>query len=124
MHTIMRGVIGRFPIILWTAAGLLVLGLALLTIGGSSATVAGASSLLAALGVTWKGLGGALGGLTAKLEQPLWGAVLDNAIAEAITLKPENEADKRGRLADAMAMAGSGRVDEASKPAPPDPRLP
>jgi hypothetical protein len=124
MHTVIRGVIGRFPIILWAAAGLLVLGLALLIIGGSSATVAGAGSILAALGVIWKGLGGALGQLTAKLEQPLWGAVLDNAIAAAITLKPENEADKRGRLADAMAMAGSRGVDETSKPAPPDPRLP
>ena len=71
-------------------------GVWLLSEGSSSQLVAGATSVLAALGLTWKGLGGALGQLAGKLEQPLWGAVLDDAIADAITLLPDNNAETGG----------------------------
>ncbi len=119
MHVMLRGAIRRFPIVVYGAAALLLLGVALLVIGGSGGTVAGAGSILAALGLTWKGLGSALGQLAGKLEQPLWGAVLDNAIAEAITLKPGNTADKHGRLTDAIAMDRHTVVEPPSKPATP-----
>lgn len=105
MHVVLRGVVVRFPWIVLTATLLLFGGIALLIIGGGSAIVAGAGSILAALGLTWKGLGGALGQLAGKLEQPLWGAVLDDVIAKAITLTPENKADHGGRHAVAVEMS-------------------
>jgi hypothetical protein len=49
-------------------------------------TAAGLSAVLAALGLTWKGLGGTLGVLAGKLEAPLWGAELDGAVTDALTL--------------------------------------
>jgi hypothetical protein len=49
-------------------------------------TAAGVSGVLVSLGLTWKGIGGALGKLTAKLEAPLWGAELDGVVTDAVTL--------------------------------------
>ena len=73
----------------------------------SEATVlAGAGSILAALGLTWRGIGRSLGGLAGKLEQPLWGAELDTAIKQAITLlrreKGRDVAKRRRDVAEAM----------------------
>jgi hypothetical protein len=51
--------------------------------------VAGIGVAAAALGVTWKGIGSQLGGLADDLRRPLWGAELDEAIAEAIDEVPE-----------------------------------
>jgi hypothetical protein len=51
-------------------------------------TAAGLSAVLAALGLTWKGLGGTLGVLAGRLEAPLWGAELDGAVTDAVTLVP------------------------------------
>ena len=63
-------------------------------------------------------MGGALGKLAGKLEQPLWGAVLDSAIADAITLKPDNKADKLGRSALAAVLAaGPKRALNRAAPA-------
>jgi hypothetical protein len=50
--------------------------------------VAGAGALLASFGVTWKGIGASLGAIGGKVEMQLWGAELDAAIADAITLLP------------------------------------
>jgi len=77
----------------------------LLTSGGGSHIVAGAGTLIVAVGLSWKGVGGALEKLAGKLEQPLWGAVLDVAIADAITLRPSNDADVLGRAALASDLA-------------------
>jgi len=55
--------------------------------GHASKLAAGASGVLAALGLTWKGIGGTVGKFVGKLEPPLWGAELDAAIADAVTLK-------------------------------------
>ena len=76
----------------------------LLVIGGGSQIVAGATSIIAAIGLTWKGLGGTLGALAGKLEQPLWETVLDATIADAITLLPDNPSDHHQRRALALAM--------------------
>ena len=54
--------------------------------GQAGKVAAGASGVLAAVGLTWKGIGGTLGALVGKLEAPLWGAELDAAITDAITL--------------------------------------
>jgi hypothetical protein len=56
-----------------------------------AAVVAGAGTILASLGLTWRGLGRSLGALAAKLERPLWGAELDTAITQAITLLPREK---------------------------------
>jgi hypothetical protein len=53
-----------------------------------AAVVAGAGTILASFGLSWRGLGRSLGTLAAKLERPLWGAELDTAITQAITLLP------------------------------------
>ncbi|MGA2927324.1 MAG: hypothetical protein ABSG43_15275 [Solirubrobacteraceae bacterium] len=49
-------------------------------------TAAGLSGVLAALGLSWKGIGGTLGNVAAKVEAPLWGAEVDGAVTDAITL--------------------------------------
>jgi hypothetical protein len=111
MRVILRGVVRRFPLAAIVIVVLLAGGVALLISGGSSGDVAGATSIIAALGLTWKGLGSALGQVAGKLEQPLWGAVLDSAIADAITLLEGNQLDHRGRRAIAMHMARNGDRD-------------
>jgi hypothetical protein len=65
-------------------------GIALLLITPKHAggTAAGLSAVLAALGLTWKGVGGTLGVLAGKLEAPLWGAELDGAVTDAVTMVP------------------------------------
>ncbi len=119
MHTILRGVVRRFPVITGTIVLLVLLGVGLFVVGGTSDVVAGAGSIVAALGLTWKGLGGALGQLAGKLEQPLWGAVLDGAIADAITLLPDSKADLHGRRELALQAAARPRAgDQAAPPAP------
>jgi len=62
------------------------LALLLITPKHPGGTAAGLSAVLAALGLTWKGLGGTLGKLVGKLEAPLWGAELDGAVTDAVTL--------------------------------------
>jgi hypothetical protein len=116
MHIVLRGLIARLPWLVGLAAALLLAGVALLIVGGSSEIVAGAGSIVAALGLTWKGIGGALGQLAGRLEQPLWGAVLDDAIADAITLLPGNTHDRRARTQVALQMAAQPHASE-----PPDP---
>ena len=102
-RTIVRGVIRRFPGLAILVVILLVGGIALLATGsGSQHLVAGATSVIAALGLSWKTLGSTVGGLAGKLEQPLYGALLDQAITEAITLLPNNKADYHDRRALAL----------------------
>jgi hypothetical protein len=107
MRSILRSVIRHFPLLSLAILLLVGLGIALLAIGGSSQIVAGASSLIAAFGLTWKGLGTALGRLAKRLEQPLWATALDGAIANAITLLPDNAQDHRRRRALAMQLPAS-----------------
>jgi hypothetical protein len=81
-------VIKRFPVLIGAILFLFVGGIVLLIVGSSAGTtaVAGISAVLAAFGLTWKGVGGAVGKLAAKIEAPLWGGELDGAITDAITL--------------------------------------
>ena len=56
-----------------------------------AAIVAGAGTILASLALTWRGVGRTLGGLASKLERPLWGAELDIAVTQVITLLAREE---------------------------------
>ena len=103
--TIVRGVVRRMPLLAGFIVAFALAGVVLLSQGSGSQLIGGVTSILVALGLTWKGLGGALGQLAGKLEQPLWGAVLDDAIADAITLLPDNDAEIAGRRALALALA-------------------
>jgi hypothetical protein len=115
---IVRGLIRRMPLLASAVAVLVGGGIWLLSKGNSGHWVAGATSVLAGLGLTWKGLGSAFGQLAGKLEQPLWGAVLDDAIADAITLLPDNTAETGGRREVARSLAaGPGTSDPDSKQA-------
>jgi hypothetical protein len=79
----------------------------------AAAAVAGAGTILASLGLTWRGLGSSLGGLAGKLEQPLWGAELDTAVTQAITLlKREKKRDvtkERRRIAKTLGELADSR---------------
>jgi hypothetical protein len=110
---ISRGVVRRMPMLSALIAVLLGGGVALLILGSTTQLVGGVTSILAAVGLTWKSLGGALGQLVEKLERPLWGAVLDDAIADAITLLPNNAAEKGGRRRVAIAMSAGPKPRSA-----------
>jgi hypothetical protein len=103
MASIARRALARFPVVIGFVVALIVVGIVLLSSGGGSHDVAGAGSLLAAVGLSWKTLGAAAGQLAGKLEQPVWGAVLDLAIADAITLLPGNDHDHAARRALAIS---------------------
>jgi hypothetical protein len=114
MAVIGRRAVLRVPLLTVGVIGLVGAGVWLLSKGSSSQLVAGATSVLAALGLTWKGLGGVLGQLAGKLEQPLWGAVLDDAIADAITLLPGSKAETGGRRQVALAVTAGTKADEVT----------
>ncbi len=92
--------------------------------GGS--TVAGLSTVIAAFGLTWKGIGGTVGKLAGKLEAPLWGAEVDDAVTDAITLvasastqPPARDAtdhDYLGRAALRGQLVAASRTDPSTAP--------
>jgi hypothetical protein len=96
----MRGVafrlVKQFPEVCILIVALFIGGVLLVALTDSEAAiVAGAGTILASLGLTWRGAGRTLGGLAGKLERPLWGAELDIAVTQAITLLAREEG--RGR---------------------------
>lgn len=112
-------VLRRFPVLVGLIVVLFVGGILLLIVGSSAGTtaVAGISAVLAAFGLSWKGVGGAVGKLAGKVEPPLWGAELDGAITDAITLahrgagsspaaQPPGTHDYAGRSARVLHAAG------------------
>ena len=91
--------------------------------GTASRTAAGLSSVLVGLGLTWKGVGTTLGKLAGQLEAPLWGAELDGAVTEAITLGAPPPAktklrERRQRADGDYAQRTKRRpgIDPASRP--------
>jgi hypothetical protein len=92
----MRGVafrlVKQFPAVCILIVALFAGGVLLVALTNSEAAiVAGAGTILASLGLTWRGVGRMLGGLASKLERPLWGAELDIAVTQAITLLAREE---------------------------------
>jgi hypothetical protein len=102
MRTMGRRLLRQFPEVVIGVVALFAIGVALVVVTDSAAAiVAGAGTILASVGLTWRGAGRSLGGLAGKLEQPLWGAELDTAITQAITLLEREEgrdaaAERRG----------------------------
>jgi hypothetical protein len=116
-RTLLWSVVARFPVVAALVLALIAGGVVLLLSGGGKGAdlVGGAGSLLAAFGLTWKGLGGVLGQLAGKLEQPLWGAALDAAITDAINLLPGNKRDHRGRGKLAQEMTPPAPYEAAAR---------
>jgi hypothetical protein len=78
---------GWIQLIAIAALVLFILGIVGLVLASKPGTVlAGISGVLVSIGLTWKGIGGTVGKIVGKLEAPLWGAELDTAITDAITL--------------------------------------
>jgi hypothetical protein len=117
MRTVVLRALKKFPEVMILVLALLAVGIAVLVVfrDSAAAIVAGAGTILASVGLTWRGAGRSLGGLAAKLEQPLWGAELDIAIMQAITLlareDPKHRDTARARREIAVAM---GRPAEPS----------
>jgi hypothetical protein len=110
LRTVAWQLLKKFPGLVAGAILLFLIGLALVIVfrDSAGAVVAGAGTILASIGLTWRGAGRSLGGLAAKLEQPLWGAELDIAIMQAITLlareNPQHRDTARVRREIAIAM--------------------
>jgi hypothetical protein len=129
MRAVFWRVVKRFPVVIAIVLLLFAIGIAVVIAfrDSAAAIVAGAGTILASLGLTWRGAGGALGGLAGKLEQPLWGAELDVAIKEAITLLEREDVNKhrdaaraRRELAIAMGRPAQPPADAAPPAAPAD----
>ena len=109
MRKLGRRIVTRFPALVATLVLLVSAGIALIVLTDTEAgVIAGAGSIIAGFGLSWRGLGRSLGGLAGKLEQPLWGAELDKAITQAITLLPrETGRDVTGRRRDVAVALGA-----------------
>ena len=100
-----------FPVLVGIVVLLFVGGIALIVVLNDGAgAAAGAGAILASIGLSWKGVGGALGRLARQLEEPLWGAEMDHAITRAITLIRREDGARdasreRRHLADALSAA-------------------
>jgi hypothetical protein len=109
-------VLKRFWLLVLLVVALFAGGVALIVATDTdAAVVAGAGTILASLGLTWRGLGRSLGALAAKLERPLWGAELDVAITQAITLLPREKGrdatEQRRKVAVALGVTGDRPPD-------------
>jgi hypothetical protein len=101
---------------MWRLVALIValfaLGVVLMVVVDSSGSiVAGAAALLSSVGLTWRGIGGSLGQLAGKLEQPLFGSATDDAVAASINLLPKDATSasaKRSLLALELPFRGRG----------------
>ena len=110
MRKLAGTVLKRFWVLVVVIVALFGAGVALIVVTDTdAAVVAGAGTILASLGLTWRGLGRSLGTLAAKLERPLWGAELDTAITQAITLLPREKGrdttEQRRKVAVALGVA-------------------
>jgi hypothetical protein len=93
MRKVAFRLVKQFPVVCILIVALFAGGVLLVALTDSEAAiVAGAGTILASLGLTWRGVGRTLGGLASKLERPLWGAELDIAVTQAITLLEREDA--------------------------------
>jgi hypothetical protein len=107
MRLIAARLLRDFPALVVTVLALFIGGIVAMVATNNAATAAaGAGAVLTSLGLSWKGIGGALGRLARQVEDPLWGAEIDRAITRAITLlKPQADRDashERQRFAAAL----------------------
>jgi hypothetical protein len=90
-----RGLHNGFALVrrMWLALVLLViliiLGMAaVVTFESTGAKIVGLVTIAGSLGFAWKGVLGGVGAVVKKFQEPVWGAALDEEIAEAITVLP------------------------------------
>ncbi len=112
----------RVPLLVLGITALLVIVFALLVRGSAAARLTAA--LVAAggaLGSGWRMISPRATRIMAQVEQPLWGAELDAAIAEAVTLPPVGAGDPAGALALVeAAVAAVVDLRDSQGPAPAD----
>lgn len=77
---------------------------------GAGATAVGVATVASALGITWRGIIGSLGAVADKLQEPVWGAALDEQIAASITRLP-NGAKAASKPAEKAAPAPGPQPD-------------
>jgi hypothetical protein len=85
--------------------------------GGGARIGAGAAAVLASFGLSWKGIGSALGSTATRMEPPLWEAELDRVIYERIT--PAVVVDNHWPVdpgPDEPSLAHAGRAAAATAP--------
>jgi hypothetical protein len=88
-----RGTVGRVLLAMWPLV-LLIVGLvgvgiyALAQSDTAMSQIIAIGGFAASLGISWRGIGGALAKATDQLEEPLWGAALNVVIATAVTCLP------------------------------------
>ena len=106
MRSLAGTVLKRFWLLVVLIVALFAGGVALIVITDTdAAVVAGAGTIIASLGLTWRGIGRSVGTLAAKLERPLWGAELDVAITQSITLLPREKGRDATELRRKVAVA-------------------
>lgn len=66
------------------AAGIVIM----FVVDNAAGVLSGAVTVLAGLGFAWRTVGTSLGRAAARLDEPLWGAALDEVIYERITPRP------------------------------------
>jgi hypothetical protein len=105
----------RVPLSL--AAFLIGVGVVLMFVNNSTGQViAGLGSVAGGLGITWRSATTALGNMSVKLGESLWGAEIDVAVANSLTPMPQREylpevTCPRGRLRRAVRELKTGEDD-------------
>lgn len=108
------GLIRRLWPALAVALALLAAGtLLVVEIQGPGAKLVGLASFAGAVGITWKGIGGGVGAVAKKLQEPVWGAALDEEIASAITTLPAGAKPVTAAARDAAPASGPPPSDLA-----------
>jgi hypothetical protein len=108
-------VITRFPIVSVLVVALFGVGVWLILDKHTSASIAaGLGGILTSLGLSWKGIGGSLVKLSSALERPLWGAEVDAAITDAITLLHGNEREYKNRRLRAVEAEPAPVAEQAA----------
>ena len=107
LRAIARRFARDFPVLIGAIVLLFAIGITvILVLNDRAGVAAGAAAILASLGLSWKGVGSALGRVGRQLEEPLWGAEMDRAITRAITLLQRQESrdasEERRRVAKAL----------------------
>ena len=89
-------VCGRFLLRFWWVVLVVVVlaagGVTLILVADRTTNIlAGAGALIASAGITWRTTSATLGSVFTKIEGPVWGAELDQAIVYALTLPPARD---------------------------------
>jgi hypothetical protein len=84
------GLLRHLWFVLVPAAAVVIVAVVVLATSDRTATdVAAVAGFLAAMGLTWQSVGTAAARVGDRLKDPLWGAALNAAIGEAITVLPQ-----------------------------------